>query len=148
MDIVLENTSKQDQRIARVFMEQLKDVVDIRRKSRGVKIRLGEQQQSLVIPDKAFSLLVEILGNMADGKSNAIVPADKLLTTQQAASILNISRPYLVKLLEGKQIPFTKAGTHRRLELKDVLEYKNKRKATRRSKLDYLAKQSQKLNLY
>jgi len=84
------------------------------------------------------------LGIWQEWKSNAVLPSNEILGTQQAAEILNISRPYLVKLLEAEENPYTKAGTHHRIELKHILEYKEKMKTGRCKNLDYLAKQSQK----
>ena len=69
------------------------------------------------------------------------------LTAWQAADILNISRPYLVTLMDAADIPYTEVGTSRRLELKDILAYKEKMKAMRRKHLDYLAKETHQLNL-
>ena len=147
MDTLLENTSKQDQRIAKLFMAGLRDVSVVRSSSLDVEVKLPGKEVTLKIPTKAFSLLVRIIGNMAEGKSNAVLPSNEMLSTQQAADILNISRPYLVKLLEAGEIPYTKAGTHRRIELKHVLEYKERLKTNRHKNLDYLAQQSQNLNL-
>jgi len=147
MDTLLENTSKQDQKIAKSFMANLRDISAFHITSLDVEVKLPGKGVALKIPAKAFSLLVRILGNMAEGKSNAVLPSNEMLSTQQAADILSISRPYLVKLLEAEEIPYTKAGTHRRIELKYVLEYKEKMKNSRRKNLDYLAKQSQNLNL-
>jgi len=84
---------------------------------------------------------------MAEGKSNTLISSDAVLSTQQAADFLNVSRPHLVKLLEEGQIPFEKAGTHRRIELNNLVIYKKKMKATREENLDFLAKQAQDLNL-
>ena len=63
---------------------------------------------------------------MAEGKTVSIVPSDSELSTQQAADMINVSRPHLIKLLESKQIPFKKVGSHRRVLLMDIMEYKIK----------------------
>lgn len=81
-----------------------------------IEIKVPGKVLLIKIPNKALYLLVEILGNMAEGKSNAIIQSEEVLSTQQAADILNVSRPYFVKLLEEEQIPYSKAGTHRRVE--------------------------------
>jgi len=148
MEALLGNTSKQDQKMAKSFIAQLKDVPTVRKKNQDIEIKVGNQALPLKVPDKAFSFLVDIIENMAEGKPYVIILSDELLTSQQAADILNISRPYLVKLLDAGEIPFTKAGTHRRLRLKDILAYKGKMKVKRRKILDNLAKESQNLNLY
>jgi excisionase family DNA binding protein len=75
------------------------------------------------------------------------MPTDAEITTQQAAEILNVSRPHVIKLLEKGEIPYKKVGSHRRILLQDILEYESKFRSDRRKKLDYLAKEAQKLNL-
>lgn len=69
------------------------------------------------------------------------------VSTKQAADMLNVSRPHLVKLLEEGEIPFKKVGTHRRIELKNLIAYEKRLKENRNKKLDFLAKQAQDLNL-
>ncbi|MNS92186.1 Helix-turn-helix domain protein [compost metagenome] len=94
-----------------------------------------------------MALLNVILDNMAQGKSITLLPSDSEISTQEAADILNISRPYLVKLIEDGAIPFKKVGTHRRLNLNDVIEYDLRMKKIRDKKLEELAKLAQEMNL-
>ena len=78
---------------------------------------------------------------MAEGKTISIVPSNSEVSTQQAADMLNVSRPHLIKLLEAKKIPFNKVGSHRRILLKDIMEYKEQlakqREAQRRRLTGY-----------
>jgi excisionase family DNA binding protein len=69
------------------------------------------------------------------------------ISTQQAADLLNVSRPHVVSLLNKGEIPFTKAGTHRRMLLNDIIAYDKKLQKSRNSKLNFLAKQAQELNM-
>ena len=92
-------------------------------------------------------LLLDILEKMAHGKSITIIPSDSDITTQQAARILNVSRPFVVKMLENGQIPFAKVGSHRRMKLTDILEYNKRLSDNRRKNLDLLAQQAQDLKL-
>jgi excisionase family DNA binding protein len=85
---------------------------------------------------------------LLQGNSVTIVPIHKELTTQEAADILNISRQYLVELLEAQAIPYSKVGTHRRIRFGDLMNYKNARDAKRREGLSQMTKKSQKLGLY
>ena len=73
------------------------------------------------------------------------VPNSKQLTTQQAADILNVSRPYLIKLLEEGELPHTKTGRHRRVEARDVFAFKRERDAERDRRLDSLIGKDQDL---
>jgi len=84
---------------------------------------------------------------MAQGRTVTLIPLDSVVSTQQAADMLKVSRPHLVKLLEAGAIPFKKAGTHRRIELKDLLEYQDKLMRIRKKQLDFLAEQAQELNM-
>jgi excisionase family DNA binding protein len=84
---------------------------------------------------------------MAEGKSITLIPSDAEVSTQQAADILNVSRPHLVKLLEDGKIAFTKVGTHRRIEIQNLMDYQKNLKKNRRKHLGFLAEQAQELNL-
>ncbi len=104
--------------------------------------------QSTPLPRLAFKLLVEILKQTASGNAVSIVPLRKEVTTYEAAEILNVSRPFVIGLLEKGKIPFRKVGTHRRIPLAALLEYKRKTDAVRDEALDFLAEQAQELKLY
>lgn len=80
---------------------------------------LYDGDEKLTVPVSAIGLLAEILNQMAQGNAVALVPIAHALTTQQAADLLNVSRPYLVNLLEDGRIPFTKVGRHRRINYPD-----------------------------
>jgi excisionase family DNA binding protein len=95
-----------------------------------------------------LNLLRQMVHELLQGNSVTIVPIHKELTTQEAADILNISRQYLVEILEAQAIPYSKVGTHRRIRLGDLMNYKNDRDAKRREGLSKMTKKSQKLGLY
>ena len=84
---------------------------------------------------------------MAEGKTISIVPSDSELSTQQAADLINVSRPHLIKLLESKQIPFKKVGSHRRVLLMDIMDYQDQIVKQREDQLDFLSNQAQELIL-
>lgn len=149
MNTVIEKTTKSDQKIASKSIDKIKQTNKTISKSKkqSIEIRIEETGEVLSIPKRAFTLLKVILENMSEGKTLTIASEDEELSTQQAAEILNISRPYLVKLLEDEKISFRKVGTHRRVKLKDLLEYEKTLRNKRRQTLDRLSKQGQKLKM-
>jgi excisionase family DNA binding protein len=90
-------------------------------------------------------MLAQVLDCLANGQGVQIMPDRAMLTTQQAADSLNVSRPYLIGLLEGGKIPYTMVGTHKRVAFVDLLEYKRKDDQHRRNVLDQLAELSEEL---
>lgn len=109
---------------------------------------VGANEETLAIPEPIYELLRQAIPLLAKGNAVALIPSHKELTTQQAADILNVSRPFLVTLLENGTIPFTKTGTHRRICFNDMLAYMKQRDAERREKLTCLTQMSQELGLY
>lgn len=112
-----------------------------------LRFRDDDVDGEVELPAALVPLLLEILEQMAKGNGVRVVPVHAELTTQQAADILNTSRPYLIKLLEGGAIPFHLTGAHRRVKLGDLLVYKRVRDAERRVLLDELSAQGQDLGL-
>ena len=110
---------------------------------------LGELagDDALVVPREAAVLLAQILGLLANGQGVQIIPDGAELTTQQAADMLNVSRPYLIKLLESGEIPYRMVGSHRRVTFQNLREYKRRDGQHRRGVLDELAALSQELDL-
>lgn len=102
-----------------------------------------EPEQSIELPAGAVALLVDILDTMASGRGVTLIPEDVELTTVQAADVLHVSRPYLIKLLEEGRIPYRKVGNHRRIRMEDVMAYKTAIDREREAILDELAAEAQ-----
>ena len=104
-------------------------------------------EETVSIPESAFRLLNEILTQMAKGNAVTLIPVHAELTTQQAADILNVSRPFLVEQLEKGVIPYRKVGNHRRIFFKDLMDFKEAMIRNRLKALEKLAAQAQELGM-
>jgi excisionase family DNA binding protein len=148
MEALLEKTTKADQRIAKTSVDKLKKASQkLSQRRTAIEITLQHSKESLRIPSKAIDLLSIIISHMAEGRSMALILADTTIGTQEAADYLEVSRPYVVALLEKGEIPFSKAGTHRRIKVSDLVAYQKKMKVTRKKQLNFLAQQAQDLDL-
>jgi excisionase family DNA binding protein len=139
--------TKADSALAKESSEKLSAFL---KSSKGVRLQVtaGRQSEYLVLPPPALRALVRILAEMGQGNAITLTPIRAELTSQQAADLLNVSRPHLVKLLDEGAIPSHKVGSHRRVQLEDVLAYKREFLAKRHAALDELQAISQELGLY
>jgi excisionase family DNA binding protein len=108
----------------------------------------GRELTTFDLPPSVSRLLMDILKETAAGHAVSVVPLEAEVTTQQAADLLNVSRPYLVGMIEKGTLPARMVGNQRRLPLKDVLAYKAENRAKRRETLQELAALDQKLGLF
>jgi len=118
-------------------------------KGRGQRCKLvGSNKETFTIPEAVFYVIERVAEVLARGDAITVVPVSKLLTTQQAADLLNVSRQYLVRLLEQEKLPYSKTGKHRRLRIEDVLAYKAARDKERKAQLDLLVAMSEEAGGY
>ncbi|MCA1799644.1 MAG: helix-turn-helix domain-containing protein [Xanthomonadaceae bacterium] len=131
--------------LARTSAEELSRLLADKPRADRAQVRLDGHD--LILPRQALALLRDLLADMAQGHAVTIVPMHAELTTQEAANLLNVSRPYFVGLLEAGTIPFTKVGTHRRVRYEHLIAYKNQRDKESQELLDELTRQAQELKM-
>lgn len=134
--------SAQEAAIARVTSQTLARHIKAKRPLR-LRVTDAEQEEPIELPAGAVTMLMDILEAMAAGRGVTLIPVNAELTTVQAAEILNVSRPFLIKLLEAKKIRYRKVGKHRRLLMEDVMAYKRQIDVDREATLDQLVADAQ-----
>jgi excisionase family DNA binding protein len=134
--------SEQDSSIARASKQLLSHYA---REDEPLMLRVidADHDEPIELPAGAVSLLMDILGAMASGQGITLIPENAELTTVQAADVLNVSRPFLIKLLEDGKIPYRKVGKHRRIRMEDVMNYKQAIDQEREAVLDQLVVDAQ-----
>lgn len=127
-------------------LEVLRDRIEEIFQREGKALLIGPVDEDPVeVPESAFEALKFVVEAMSKGQTILLMPRGQILTTQQAAEILHVSRPHLVKLCDDGVLPFDRVGAHRRLRLEDVLEYREQRSRERDAKLTELTRRSQSL---
>ncbi len=110
-------------------------------------LKLSAISNIFAIKLKYRLIINNIIAMRAEFSDKPLTPSDTEVSTQEAADMVNVSRPHLVKLLEEGEIPFIKVGSHRRIEVKNIVAYEKRLKENRSEELDFLAKQAQDHNL-
>jgi excisionase family DNA binding protein len=134
--------SKDDVQLAKSSSRRLAPFRD-----RKLTVRIAETDEQVELPAAAVRMLVDLLSAMAEGNAVTLIPIHAELTTQQAADLLGVSRPFLVKQLDEEVIPFRRVGTHRRVLFRDLMKYKHDIDQKRTQALDELAEQAQELGM-
>ncbi len=141
---MMEQPTEQDVKIAAQGSRQLAAILG---KGMDAHLFVVDRDMEITLPMSAIRMLSQILDQMAQGNAVSLVPIHAELTTQDAADFLNVSRPYLVKLLEDGAIPFRKVGVRRRILFKDLMAYRERSMEQRKGALDELAEQAQELGM-
>ncbi|MHA6846344.1 helix-turn-helix domain-containing protein [Ralstonia syzygii] len=140
--------SEEDVALAREASRALATVFEAGSGVRQVDFRDGSGRvRSVQMPAAALQLLQVVLDQIEKGCAVSVVPVHAELTTQEAAQMLGVSRPFLVQMLEKGDIPFHKVGTHRRVRYRDVVDYKKRLDTQRREALEALTEQAQALDM-
>jgi excisionase family DNA binding protein len=132
-------------------LNKLEEVLDraVESQAMGRKAKLvGPNGEMVELPDSIFKILHQLVNYVTAGKAVSLIPVNKELTTQEAADLLNVSRPFLIKLLEKGKIGFSLVGTHRRVRFDELMAYKKKRDDKRSQLLDDMARISQEAGDY
>ncbi len=109
---------------------------------------IGPDNERVSLPKSLYEALRQIVPLLMRGDAVSLVPVHQEVTTQHAADLLNVSRPHLIKLLDQKQIPFKKVGTHRRIRFVDLMRYKLRRDAERRKAIDEMTALAEEFGAY
>ena len=131
--------------------ENLDQLLDLARFVEGHSepgLLLGPDGEQVALPAEVYRVLRQVVEVMRQGQATLVAPQGLLLTTQEAADFLGVSRPTLVKLLEDGAIPFDKPNRHRRVRLQDMIDFQHRRRAERRAALDRLTEEAGELGLY
>jgi len=134
---------------AKQAQEALRRLRSVKRRAKLVRVAAGREghEVAVQVPRESFELFTQILAQMANGNAVTLVPVHAELTTQQAADMLNVSRPFLVRLLDEGVIPYRMVGTHRRVRADDVIKHQQATYDQSKKALDELSRIAQKEKL-
>ena len=127
-------------------LERLARALEGKRPARSMKLTAAGKETT--VPMSALEVLRRAAVELAHGNGVTILPVTAELTTEEAANLLNVSRPYVIKLTKSGELPHRRVGTHRRIPLRDVLEYKRKYQERARATLAKLVDEAQELGIY
>ena len=133
-------------RDAELAAEASRTLSSVKRPNADLRVHLDGGKE-LRLPKAALDLLHHLLTEMSQGNAVTLIPVHAELTTQEAADYLNVSRPYLIRLLKRGEIPFNMVGTHRRIRFSDLETYRAKSEEKRQAAMDELAEQAQVLEM-
>lgn len=133
-------------KLASILNEKNKEAFIVDFKSENGKKQQGKEK-TLTIPARAMHLLLDVLKEIAKGHAVTLVPHQSEFTTQQAADFLNVSRPFVVKLIDENKLPAHRIGRHRRIRFEDLLLYKKQMDKERENALEALTRETEALGI-
>jgi excisionase family DNA binding protein len=140
--------SSEEAALARLSSQELSAVLETRAEIQ--KVTMTDRQgvvHNMDIPVSALRLLIDVLTELGDGNSVKLIPIGSELTTQEAADMLDVSRPTLIRMLDNAEIPYHRTGNRRKLRYTDIVAYREQTRAARISALDELSALDQELGL-
>ncbi|WP_165989919.1 helix-turn-helix domain-containing protein [Streptomyces sp. YIM 98790] len=146
VDIRSADLSPEQSHAAGVALSRVRSYLAEHRELSRVRVTVeGGEPEPLELPREALDLLAEVLAHMAAGRGVSVVPRNVELTTQQAADLLNVSRPFLIGLLKAGEIEFRTVGTHRRIKASSLIDYIRRDDQRRRAAADELTQSGQEM---
>ncbi|KPP94666.1 MAG: toxin-antitoxin system antidote component [Bacteroidetes bacterium HLUCCA01] len=143
------NPTTTDQDLAKRSLKSFRKLSKLyKNNANSIEFAVAQDGTAFQLPVAALDSIETILKNLAEGKTSEIISETQYLTTQQAADYLDVSRPFVVRLLESGKIPFKKVGRHRRVLFSELKNYEEKQQQIALQKLKKLTDESQRLNLY
>lgn len=143
------NPKTTDQDLAKRSLKSLRKLSKLYKdNATSIEFTVKEAGTEFQIPVSALDGIEMILKNLAEGKHSEILSENEYMTTQQAADYLDVSRPFVVRLLESGKLPFKKVGRHRRVLFSELKKYEERQQQITLQKLEKLSEESQRLNLY
>lgn len=139
--------TEHEQEMARVAQRCIVESLD---RSKAAEIVLTSDDGELPavsLPPNSLRLIAQVLGALSEGKAVTVVPAERELSTLEAANLLNVSRPFLIKQMEAQKLPFRMVGSHRRITAEDLMAYRQTMHAGQAAALKTLADDAAALGL-
>lgn len=141
------STTIEPSRLSPADQGALRSLMDALRAPKQAAAKLMLDRKSLDLPAPAMELVAECLRQLAEGRAVTVMGAEDEISPREAADILGVSRPFAARLFDEGKIPSRRVGTHRRSKVRDVLAYQACQQAARKSALDELAEEGQRLGL-
>jgi excisionase family DNA binding protein len=145
----MENTSTTDQDLAKRSLKSFRKLSKLyKNNAQSIEFAVKDSGTAFQLPVSALDSIETILKNLSEGKHSEILSENQYLTTQQAADYMDVSRPFVVRLLEDGKLPYKKVGRHRRVLFSELKNYEAKQQQITLENLKKLTEESQLLNLY